>query len=78
MWGSIERLTNKDCEFLFGTSISNDEVASFQTFDRSDLGQSGTALEVAVIIKLHGMEQKWSVLLRQLKQLQASMSPLIL
>ena len=22
---------NKDCEFLFGTSISNDEVASFQT-----------------------------------------------
>jgi hypothetical protein len=41
MWGSIERLTTKTAKFLFGTSISNDEVVSFQTFDRSDLGQSG-------------------------------------
>ncbi|MGA8560952.1 MAG: hypothetical protein WB685_16210 [Pseudolabrys sp.] len=32
---------NKDCEFLFGASISNDKVAFFQAFDRSDLCQSG-------------------------------------
>ena len=56
---------NKDCEFLFGASISNDKVAFFRPSTDRIFVKAVTALEVAVIIKLHGMEQKWSVLIRQ-------------
>jgi len=47
--------TVQNCSHLRGLRI-----ASFQTFDRCDLDQSGYR---ALGRKLHGVEQKWSVLI---------------
>jgi len=54
--------TVQNCSHLRGLRI-----ASFQTFDRYDLGQSDYR---ALGRKLHGVEQKWSVLIHLVRGLK--------
>jgi hypothetical protein len=57
--GVRKRELQQDGVFLFGASTSNDRVASFQRSSTDPiLVSAASALEVAVIIKRHGAEQK--------------------
>lgn len=58
MWGSKERVTTRRRISFWRLHLERQGCVFSEIFDRSDLGQRGSVLEVAVIIKRHGVEQK--------------------